>query len=182
MSIHNEQLLSNADQLIKDNKIEEAVAILESIIRDNPTFGKAHNHLGFIYETKIKNYTKAEEHYKLAYQHSPDYCAIYYNYAILLSNLKRFDELKALLTKAETVVGINKSTINNEWAILHESEGNIDLAIEHYKKVIASTFDNKTLEIAISSVERCNRKKSFLNGTDTTSSKPNIIGGMPPGM
>lgn len=181
MSIHNEQLLSNADQLIKDNKIEEAVSILESIISVDPNFGKAHNHLGFIYETKIKDYAKAEAHYKIAYQTSPDYCAIYYNYAILLSNLKRFDELKTLLTKAESVVGINRSTINNEWAIMFEAEGNLDKAIEHYKLVAASTFDNKTLEIAISSVERCNRKRSFLNGTNTTTINPNNFG-TPPGL
>jgi tetratricopeptide (TPR) repeat protein len=181
MSIHYEQLLSNADQLIKDNKIEEAVAVLERIIQEEPTFGKAHNHLGFIYETKIKDYAKAELHYKIAYQTSADYCAIYYNYAILLSNLKRFDELKVLLTKAETVVGINRSTINNEWAIMYEAEGNLDKAIEHYKLVASSTFDNKTLDIAISSVERCNRKKSFLNGTTTTSINPNSFGA-PPGL
>lgn len=182
MSIHNEQLLSNADQLIKDNKIEEAVALLERIIQEEPTFGKAHNHLGFIYETKIKDYTKAELHYKIAYQTSSDYCAIYYNYAILLSNLKRFDELRELLTKAETVVGINRSTINNEWAIMYEAEGNLDKAIEHYKLVASSTFDNKTLDIAISSVERCNRKKAFLSGANTANVDPKVIGGMPPGL
>lgn len=181
MSIHNEQLLSNADLLIKENKIEDAVAVLNDIILDDPLFGKAHNHLGFIYETKIKDYQKAEEHYKIAYATASDYCAIYYNYAILLSNLKRFDELKALLTKAQNVLGINRSTINNEWAIMYEAEGNLDLAIDHYKLVASSTFDNKTLDIAILSVERCNRKKSFSSGNTTSVTTPTITG-MPPGL
>ena len=180
MSIHNEQLLSNADLCIKDNKIEDAITILNDIILDDPLFGKAHNHLGFIYETKLKDYKKAEEHYKIAHQTAPDYCAIYYNYAILLSNLKKFNELKELLLKAENVAGINKSTICNEWAIMYEAEGNLDLAIDYYKRVAASTFDNKTLDIAIASVDRCNRKKTFLNATPPTGSNT-TISGLPPG-
>lgn len=181
MSIQNEQLLIEADLKIKENRIEEAVEILNSIVLDDPLFGKAHNHLGFIYETKIKDYAQAENHYKVAYQASPDYCAIYYNYAVLLSVLKKFDDLTNLLTKAEKVPGINMSTINNEWAVLFEYQGNMDKAMEYYKKVIATTFDNKTLDIAIASVERCNRKKSFLSG-NSASTGVQIGGPLPPGM
>jgi tetratricopeptide (TPR) repeat protein len=178
MNIHNEQLLQDADLCIKENKIENAITILNSIILDDPLFGKAHNHLGFVYETKIKNLQKAEEHYKIALATAPNYCAIYYNYAILLSTLKKYDELKELLTKAESIEGINKSTIYNEWAILHESSGNLDLAIDIYKKTASTTFDNKTLDIAMTSVERCNKKKSFLN--NNSGSPINNIQG-PPG-
>ncbi|MDX2172734.1 MAG: hypothetical protein SFY56_06405 [Bacteroidota bacterium] len=179
MSIHNEQLLQDADLYIKENKIENAISILNSIIMDDPLFGKAHNHLGFIYETKIKNLQKAEEHYKIALATAPTYCAIYYNYAILLSTLKKYDELKDLLKKADSVEGINKSTIYNEWAIMYESLGNLDLAIDFYRKTAAATFDNKTLDIAMASVDRCNKKKSFLKG-DSNNSSNTFVG--PPGV
>jgi Tfp pilus assembly protein PilF len=183
MSLRNEQLLSDADLKIKENKINEAIHILNDIILDDPLFGKAHNHLGFIYETKIKDYPKAEEHYKIAYQTAPEYCAIYYNYAILLSTLKKFDVLTELLTKAENVPGINRATIYNEWAIMFESQGELDKALDYYKKVISGTFDNKTLDIAMQSVDRINKKKAFLSGTPIQNPTNTASGGpLPPGM
>jgi hypothetical protein len=63
------------------------------------------------------------------------YPAVYYNYAVLLSTLRRHDNLKVLLDKAITIPGITLSTIDNEYAILFEQQSNLDLAIEHSKKM-----------------------------------------------
>lgn len=187
MNYKNEELLDNADLLIKEGKINDAIEVLNDILADDPLFGKAHNHLGYIYETKIRDYTKAEEHYKICLKTNPEYGAVYYNAAILFSTLKKYDELKALLKKAETVPGINLSTINNEWGIMYEALGDFDNAIEHYKKVVTSTFDNKTLDIAMESVKRCEKKKNFLSGKTDTITTGNFTGGqskadLPPGM
>jgi tetratricopeptide (TPR) repeat protein len=183
MDYRNEELLDTADLLIKEGKINEAINVLNDILSDDPLFGKAHNHLGYIYETKIRDYAKAEEHYKICLKTNPDYAAVYYNAAILYSTLKKTDELRALLTKAETVPGINRSTIHNEWAILYETEGDLEKAIEHYRKVVTGTFDNKVLDIAMESVKRCERKKSFLTGkTDITNSGTQPPPDRPPGM
>lgn len=160
----NQELLDNADQCIKDGKIDNAVNILNEILMDDPLFGKAHNHLGYIYETKMRDYKKAEDHYKLCLQYSPDYNAVYYNYAILLSTVKNYDALSDLLKKAETVPGINHATIANEWAIMLESQGKLDEAIANYRKVITQSFDNKTVDIAMESVARCEKKKGYLTG------------------
>ncbi|HEY1038625.1 MAG TPA: hypothetical protein VGF30_04430 [Bacteroidia bacterium] len=166
-AFRNQEMLDNADLCIKEGKINDAFNILNDILMDDPLYGKAHNHLGYLYETKIRDYTKAEEHYKLCVQYSPEYCAVYYNYAILLSTLKRYDDLTQLLNKAEKVAGINHSTIANEWAIMLESQSKLDEAIANYRKVIAQTFDNKTVDIAMESVVRCEKKRNFLNGTTT---------------
>jgi tetratricopeptide (TPR) repeat protein len=185
MNYRNEELLDNADLLIKEGKFNDAINVLNDILSDDPLFGKAHNHLGYIYETKIRDYTKAEEHYKICLKTNPDYAAVYYNAAILFSTLKKTDELKALLSKAETVPGINRATINNEWAIMYESEGDLDKAIEYYRKVVTQTYDNKTLDIAMESVRRCEKKKNFLSGktdtTNTTSGTKSPVD-LPPGM
>lgn len=186
MSFKNEELLDNADLLIKEGKINDAIDILNEILADDPLFGKAHNHLGYIYETKIRDFAKAEEHYKIALKTAPEYAAAYYNAAILFSTLKKFDELKELLNKAENVPGINKSTINNEWAIMYESMGDYDKAIDYYNKVVTGTFDNKTLDIAMESVKRCEKKKNFLSGKSTTDSNQSNFGqapaDLPPGI
>ncbi|HRD39571.1 MAG TPA: tetratricopeptide repeat protein [Bacteroidia bacterium] len=179
MNFKNEELLDNADLLIKDGKINDAIDVLNEILADDPLFGKAHNHLGYIYETKIRDYAKAEEHYKICLKTNPEYGAVYYNAAILFSTLKKFDELKDLLTKAESVPGINKATINNEWAIMYEAQGDFDKAIQYYRNVITQTYDNKTLDIAMESVRRCEKKKNFLSG-NTDSTMNTVNSGKPP--
>lgn len=181
-AFRHQELLDNSDLCIKEGRINDAFTILNDILLDDPLYGKAHNHLGYIYETKLRDYKKAEEHYKLCLQYSPDYTAVYYNYAILLSTLKNFESLTQLLIKAEQVPGINMSTIANEWAIMYEAQGKLEEAIQQYRKVIAQSFDNKTVDIAMESVARCEKKKNFLSGnTNNNSISGSPIAPPPPG-
>lgn len=151
-----------ADRLISEQKIGEAFSKLSAIIQEMPTFGKAYNHIGWIYETKYKDYPNAEKNYKQAIEYSPDYHAGYYNYAIVLSTLQKWDELTALLDKALKVPGINKGTIYNEYAIMYEGQGKYKEAIDSYRLYIASTLDSKQMETAKDSIERCKKKMEYL--------------------
>ena len=157
-----EERFLQADKLINESKISEAAHMLEEILAEAPDFGKAHNHMGWLYETKFKNYAKAEEHYGLALKFSPNYTSIYYNYAYLLSTLRKFDQLKDLLDKAVTVPGINFGTIYNEYAIMHELQANYKDAIHYYKLYIKNIFDEKSIDSAAASIKRCDKKMQFV--------------------
>ncbi len=152
-----------ADQLIKDNKNLEAIKVLESIITQSPEFGKAYNHLGFIYETRIKEMDKAEQYYRLSLHYTPDYTAPYYNYAILLSTAQRWSELEGLLEKAMTVNGINKATIYNEYGIMFEQQGKFQEALNAYKQCVVNSLDNNTIETAEKSIVRCRKKIDIMD-------------------
>jgi len=101
--------------------------------------------------------------YKLCLEKSPMYPAVYYNYSVLLSTLGKFSELKELLDTAITIPGITKATIYNEYAIMYEQEGNLDVAIEHYKKCGMKTLNKDVLERAKTSIERCKSKKNLFS-------------------
>ena len=45
---------------IKNGNYDEASNKLEKIIDTDPDFGKAYNHLGYLYEVKFKEYEKGE--------------------------------------------------------------------------------------------------------------------------
>jgi tetratricopeptide (TPR) repeat protein len=153
-----EDMFMEADRLISEQRIGEAFTKLTSIIQEMPDFGKAYNHIGWIYETKYKDFPNAEKYYKQAIEYAPDYAAGYYNYAIVLSNLQKWDELTALLTKGLSVPGINRGTIHNEFAIMYEAQGKYNDAINSYKESIKNTFDNKQIDTARESIERCKKK------------------------
>ena len=44
-----EELFAQADRLLNDGVISEAVEKLGQILKRNPRFGKAYNHLGWVY-------------------------------------------------------------------------------------------------------------------------------------
>jgi Tfp pilus assembly protein PilF len=157
-----DDMFFQADQQIKDNQITQAVKTLEAIIEEYPEYGRAYNHLGWIYETKYRSYTEAEECYKKALDYSPEYTPVYLNYAYLLSNQNRFSELEPLLDKALMVPGAYKPSIYNEYGIMYELMEKFDLAVEYYRKAIFNSTDNTNIKTYQDSIERVAQKKRFI--------------------
>ena len=157
-----EELLDQANLDIKDGLYDQATDKLEKIIDMDPNFGKAYNHLGYLYEVKFKEYEKGETLYKLCIEKSPMYPSVYYNYAILLSTLGKWDDLKDLLDRAMGIPGITKATIYNEYAIMYEQQGKLDDAIANYKQCALNTLDKNVLNRAKESIDRCKMKKELL--------------------
>ena len=162
-----EEMFAQADKLLNDGVIIEAVEKLSQILKRNPRFGKAYNHLGWVYETKYKDMQRAEEYYKAAMQYAPHYNAAYLNYSYFLSNLGRFDDLRAHLDKVSTIPGIAKDTIANEYAIMNEMQGNLQEAIDYYQKAAIVTLDITKLDKYKESIERCRRKMEMLKPSDS---------------
>lgn len=152
-----------ADDLISQDLIEEGKAVLNSILEENPKYGKAHNHLGWIYKTKEKNNSVAEKHYKEALDLTPEYGATYMNYAYLLSEEKRYYELEQLLLKAESIPDVSKSNLAREWGYLYEDTKQYEKAIEKYKEYALSLYDNSLMEKAKEAIVRCRTKLDILN-------------------
>lgn len=154
-----DNLFFEADNLIKDNLIGDAHAKLLAIIQRNPRYGRAYNHLGWLFETKYKDFNKAEEYYQKALESSPEYIPIYLNYAICLSTMGKFDKLKDFLEVALQVPGVNKSQLNNEYGIMYEIQGDFEKAISYYQKAINQSLNSKDIEIYQESINRCVKKR-----------------------
>lgn len=152
-----------ADDLIAQDLIEESKGILNSILEDDPKYGKAHNHLGWIAKTKENDPAKAEIHYKHALELTPDYGATYMNYAYLLSEQKRYYELEQILQKAESVADVSKSSLAREWGYLYEDTKQYDKAIDKYKEYALTLYDNSLIEKTKESILRCKQKLEILN-------------------
>ena len=158
-----EEMFAKADDLIKEGDIKGAVELLFKIIQRNPNFGKAYNHLGWVYENKYKNYTRAEEFYKKALQYAPEYAAPYLNYTYFLSNLGRYDELKTHLDKSLQIPSVAKETLYNEYAVMYEMQQNPQEAMDFYVKAAMTTLDSTKLEQYKTSIERCKQKIDLKN-------------------
>lgn len=157
-----DEMFFEADALIGQSKITEAISTLEAILVEDATFGKAYNHLGWIYETKFKDYKKADEYYAKCVALSPDYPAIYLNYAYCLSTLGKYDELERIVNLGLTVTGADKAGLNNELGVMWEMRGDYARAIECYKTAIRFTFTDAPMETYSKSIARCQKKIEIL--------------------
>ncbi len=161
--LESEEMFAKADELIKEGDIKGAVETLYKITQRSPQFGKAYNHLGWVYENKYKNYSKAEDFYKKALQYSPEYPASYLNYTYFLSNLSRYDELKTHLDKSLTIPSVAKETLYNEYAIMLEMQQKPQEAMDFYVKAAMTTLESTKLEQYKASIERCKQKMELKN-------------------
>jgi tetratricopeptide (TPR) repeat protein len=153
-----ETMLVQANTLIKEQRTQESVELLLKILQCNPQFGKAYNHLGWVYEVDYRNYTRAEEYYKKAMEYEPEYSASYTHYARLLSSCKRFDELKAHLDMALTIPTVPDEVIYSEYALMYEMQQNPEAAKNYYIKAAMITLDGKKLTYYKESIDRCQLK------------------------
>jgi tetratricopeptide (TPR) repeat protein len=161
-SLEADKMFFTADQMVANGQIAEATDLLLKLVEKFPSYGRAYNHLGYLYENKYKDVVTAEKFYKLALSHSPEYPATYVNYAVILSAQERFPELTALLNKALEVLGITKDKVYNEFGLMYELQGKYDEAMGMYRKAISYAMNEKDLEFYDKSIKRCNLKMSYL--------------------
>ncbi len=157
-----DDLFYEADNKIKERNYADAMQILEAILAESPEYGKAYNHLAWLYDTKYRNLNKAAEYYQKCLLYEPEYTPVYLNYASVLSNMNKWKELEELLIKALDVPGVDKASIYNEYGIMYELQGYYDDAIKKFKEAIRYTLINANLETYKSSVKRCEMKKELL--------------------
>ena len=154
-----DQFYFNGLNQLSQNRIVEAKLNFQKAIKMHKEHHQAYNSLGWVYETKHQDYKKAEECYAKAIEYAPEYPAGYVNYSRLLLILNRFDELEKILEKAIEIPGINKSRINNEYAVMDENRGEFAKAIEYYKKALDYSFDMQEINKFKEAIKRCEIKQ-----------------------
>jgi tetratricopeptide (TPR) repeat protein len=159
-----ESLFIKADTAITGNNIAEGKEILEELLEQFPDYGRAHNHLGWIYSSKYSNYEKAEYHFKLAIKYEPTYPASYLNYAYLLVDTEKYNEAKELINKTlVNIKGIDKGSFYSELGRIYEMERNYLASYKFYKKAIQEGFNPKFIENMNSNLKRLKGKMTIFD-------------------
>lgn len=153
-----------ADDLVKAGQVQAGFEFLVKIVEYNPKFGKAWNYLGWIHENYYQNFTYAQECYDRAIKSTPDYSPTYLNYACLLLNNMRFDELKAHLDKALNVPNmLIKDKIYSYYGFASEMQQNLEAAITYYLEAAMIAIDKNTITYCTESINRCKMKIELKN-------------------
>jgi tetratricopeptide (TPR) repeat protein len=158
-----EEMFLDAEKAFDEGNHREGKRILEAILTEEPSFGRAHNFMGWLYRTKYENFKMAEKHFKLALKFDPDYPSAYLNYAYLLRDLGRLNDMEALLEKALETETVNKCGVYDEYGSLYELRGQYNKAISFYRKAVRHCLNDKVLDELRKHIKRCRKKKSMFN-------------------
>ncbi len=157
-----EGLFLQAEQALEEGKLKEAKETLHEILSVDPSYGRAHHHLGWIYAQKLDHPDRAAYYYRLALKFSPEYPSLYINYAYLLFDIKDLDGHLDLIEKAIQLSGTSRAALHNERGRNAEYRGLIKEAINHYKKAIKVSLNDNEIIIYDDNIKRAKNKLPWL--------------------
>lgn len=157
-----ERYIQNAEKAFEQNDYLEGMRFLEEALTIEPHYGKAHNHMGWLYLFQIVDWAKAETHLQLALRYAPTYNAPYIHMSHMLFEKGRFEELTALLEKAMTLGCVQKSFIYNEYGRMAEVKGKLRKAVRFYKTAVRWSFNDQELNVYKDNIRRCRDKRWVL--------------------
>lgn len=143
-----------ADALLDEGKIAEGKVLLEEILEEEPGYGRAHNHLGWIFAAKYSDYGRAERHFRLALQYAPEYPPPYLQMASLLFELRRWDELESHIRMALEVSGVDRAVLYDYLGNLYEIELQYYRAVGCYQNAIDASLNGYYIQELRKSIKR----------------------------
>ena len=105
-----EKYMAQAESFILNEEVDKGLALLNSLLYDEPGYGRLHNHLGWA-NMYYGDEEVAELHLKMAIRFDPEYHAPYLHLGELLNKLKRFDEALSYLESGLTKSDANKMSL-----------------------------------------------------------------------
>ena len=93
--------LANQYPQQKVTYLNNALADLNFILKNNPKLAFAYNHRGLVHQD-LSNFKEALDDYKSAFGASPSYVKAYFNAANLLVGQRRFDEAMPILEQGKS--------------------------------------------------------------------------------
>lgn len=157
-----ENLFLEVSKAIDERDLSGAKLLLEELLSIDPGYGRAHNHLGWIYETKIKDFQKAQRHYELAITFCQGtYPVVYVNYGYLLIEFGHLEEAEKVIAEGLTVDGADKATLYYQKAKIAEHRKDYIKAYKTYLEAKNLNFNKDFHGLLLNEIGRVQMKMNF---------------------
>jgi len=158
MNAQMEELYLDAEADVKNGNFAEAFRKYQQILYEEPANGPTHNSLGWLYKTQVEDFKKAEAHYLASMKGDPLYPHAWFNYATLLTDMERYDELESHLENCLTIPTIEKSWVYLKLGIMEELKLHFPEAIRYYEKAVLITLNDDKVKEYQQNIDRCRSK------------------------
>jgi tetratricopeptide (TPR) repeat protein len=157
-----EKYLTEAEQLIYNDQVEQALKILNNLLHQEPGYGRLHNHLGWAYLYYSDEVRLAELHLKMAIQFDESYAAPYLHLGSLYIREERFSEALTYLQHGLSKPKSNRVALLQSLGCVHELRGEWRKAIAAYKKAMLASIQEHEVTDLEAGIKRCLRKRVAL--------------------
>lgn len=156
-----DKLFESARQQLASGDVEAAVRTLEEVTTRFPSFAEAWYELGNILLHHLRDAENAIDYFKKSIETNPKIAEAYLGYAEALFILERFAEVNAILNQAMEVKGVKKDQAHFRLALLFESQGRFDEAIDKYREAILTSFSQENINRCEEGINRSVLKKKY---------------------
>ena len=156
-----ERDIRKAEKLFGEYMIEEAKMILEGLLEEEPGYGKAHNHIGWMYLYHENEEEKAEMHLKYSILFDPTYAPAYLHLASLYIGKNEYKKALEILEKGLEAKDANKVMIYELKGQSYEGLEEYSTALKNYKLALryaVTDWESSSIETNI----KRTRKKRFM--------------------
>lgn len=154
-----EKYLTDAEQLIYDNRVNEGLELMNRLLYDEPGYGYLHNHLGWAYLYYTEDSVKAELHLKLATQFASEYPAPYMHLGNLYIRLRKYEEAICHLKVGLNKPGANRVGFLETMGQAYELLANYGKAIAMYREGVTSSVITLEVNNLNEHIKRCRKKR-----------------------
>lgn len=157
-----EGLFLQAENAMEQGAFIDAKETLELLLSVDPSYGRAHHHMGWIYDNKIGENEKALYHYRLAVKFSPDFGSAHINYAYLLFIMGRLKDHEEVIGTALEIEGTPKAALINERGRSAEVQGAYKAAIGFYQAAVKESLSDDEITIYRKNIKRVRSKMTWV--------------------
>lgn len=154
-----EKYMTEAEQLIYNNNVDGGLDLLNSLLYEEPGYGRLHNHLGWAYTYYTQDVARAELHLQMAIKFQPAYPAPYLHMGQLLIRQGRYGEAIEYLNAGLAKPECNKFAFLELLGRAYELTAEYRQAIGVYRKAIVASMAEHELNTLTQGIKRCRRKR-----------------------
>lgn len=153
--------LADAEQMMYDNQVNEGLALMNSLLYEEPGYGYLHNYIGWAYMYYTQQTEQAELHLKMAIRFDAAYSAPYLHLGNLYIRMGRYSEALNCLENGMTKNNGNKVAFLESIAHVYELKKEYNKAIRFYKEALAGTVGHEVTQLT-EGIKRCQKKRWVL--------------------
>ncbi len=135
------QQVQKGIQLEREGRLEESAAAHEQALEIDSQLVQAHVNLVELYG-RLRQFEKAEEHYRVAAGLDPDSSENYYNYGVLLLGAGKYQQAENAFRKTIEIDPFHPSAHNNLGFLL-ERQGKLLEAVAEYRSALENKPNNR---------------------------------------
>jgi tetratricopeptide (TPR) repeat protein len=157
-----EKYLNEAEQMIYNDQLEQAMAVTNNLLFEEPGYGRLHNHLGWAHMYYTSDLEKAALHFNMAMKFEESFAAPYQHMGHLSMRNGKYADAIGYFELGLTKNNPNSVALLEGIGQAYELQKEYRKAIKAYKAAILASVADQEVITLNAGIKRCRNKRIAL--------------------